>query len=357
MLSLLRELRTPVVTTLHTVPHRPTPTQRKVLGEILERLARLIVMSEKAREFGRDVYGECDEKIDSIPHGIHEVPFTDPNFYKDNFGVEGKRVLLTFGLLSQNKGVENVIGPPRSAGRSSRTWCSWWWAMHPNVVRQEGESYRLSLQRLAHDLKVERHVIFYNRFVSLEELMEFIGAVDVYITPYLNQDQIASGTLAYVLGRARRSFPPPIGTRKNCWPTAAACWCPLPRPTVLAAILHLLEDETSRHAIRKQAYPPHPQNDVASRGAGLHAFVRAGLPGALRRGVRPFRQRPWRRHRPSCRRLNITHLRRLTDDVGILQHAIGTVPKYSQGYTTDDNARALLLTIYLEQLGRRDGAV
>jgi glycosyltransferase involved in cell wall biosynthesis len=197
ILALLRELRMPVVTTLHTILHDPDSDQRRVLEEVAASSDRLVVMSERGAEFLQEVYRVLPEKIDLIPHGIPDLPFVDPNFHKDLFGVEGKVVLLSFGLLSPNKGLENVIAAlPAIVARYPDLVYIILGATHPHVLRDEGETYRLYLQWLAREKGVEGHVIFYNRFVSLEELIEFIGAADIYITPYLNAAQIVSGTLA-----------------------------------------------------------------------------------------------------------------------------------------------------------------
>ncbi|NLY02107.1 MAG: glycosyltransferase [Rhodopirellula sp.] len=354
VLTLLRELRTPVVTTLHTIPHHPTPAQQKVLGEILDRSDRVVVMSKKGREFLQKLYRVSADKIDLIPHGIHDVPFTDPNYYKDDFGVEGKRVLLTFGLLGRNKGIENVIRAlPEVLEKFPDVVFMVVGATHPNVVRHEGESYRLSLQRLAHDLKVDRNVIFHNRFVSLEELMEFIGVSDIYITPYLNQDQIASGTLAYALGAGKAVISTPYWYAEELLADGSGLLVPFGATDTLShAILHLLEDETDRHAIRKQAYR-NGRNmtwPVVARSY-MQTFQRA----CQERHVRPravFATKTLAEKQTELPPLNLGHLRRMTDDVGILQHAIATVPNYTEGYTTDDNARALMLMVYLEELGK-----
>lgn len=258
VLTLLRELRTPVITTLHTVPQRPTPSQQKVLGEVLDRSDRVVVMSKKGEEFLRGLFDVSGDKIDLIPHGIHDVPFTDPNFYKDNFGVEGRPVVLSFGLLSKNKGIENVIlALPEVLEKFPDVVFMVVGATHPNVVRHEGESYRLSLERLVSELHVERNVIFYNRFVSLEELKEFLGVADIYVTPYLNQDQITSGTLAYALGAGKAVISTPYWYAEELLGDGSGLLVPFASPDALAhAILHLLEDETVRHAVRKQAILP-----------------------------------------------------------------------------------------------------
>ena len=201
LLALLRELRMPIVTTLHTILREPNAEQRRVMRELIRLSTRLVVMAERGREFLRDVYQAPAAKIDLIPHGIPDMPFADPNYFKDEFGVAGKQVLLTFGLLSPNKGIEYAL---RALPEIIREFPNVVYIVlgqtHPNLLRDEGEAYRLSLERLAKDLGVQKHVVFFNRFVELEELMRFIGAADIYLTPYLTEAQITSGTLAYAFG-------------------------------------------------------------------------------------------------------------------------------------------------------------
>src|SRR6185436_14288078 len=198
LLALLRELKRPVVTTLHTVLREPNADQRRVMQELIARSSRLVVMAERGRQMLQEVFQAPPAKIDLIAHGIPDMPFVDPNFYKDQFGVEGRVVLLTFGLLSPNKGIEHVLNAlPQILADFPDVVYIVLGATHPNELREQGEAYRLSLERLAKKNKVQKNVIFYNRFVELEELKEFIGAADLYITPYLNEAQITSGTLAY----------------------------------------------------------------------------------------------------------------------------------------------------------------
>ena len=170
ILGLLRDLRMPVVTTLHTILREPDRDQRRVLMELSARSARVVVMTERARTFLREIYAVPDAKIDLIAHGIPDTPFVDPNEYKDQFGVEGRLVALTFGLLSPNKGIEHML---RAVPAIIKTFPRFVYivlgATHPGLVRDQGERYRLSLERLARDLGIGKHVIFYNRFVELKE--------------------------------------------------------------------------------------------------------------------------------------------------------------------------------------------
>lgn len=353
ILSLLRELRMPIVTTLHTILSDPDPNQRRVLEEVAALSDRLVVMSKRGAEFLQEVYRVLPEKIDLIPHGIPDVPFMDPSFHKDLFGVEGKIALLSFGLLSADKGLENVIAAlPTIVERYPNVVYIVLGATHPHVKRLEGETYRVSLQRMAQEKGVESHVIFYDRFVSVEELGQFIGAADIYITPYLNPAQIVSGTLAYTLGAGKAVISTPYWYAKEMLAEGRGALVPFRDPAALAEqVIDLLDDEAKRHAMRKQAY----------------LFGRAMIwPKVARCYMESFdRARAERRHfnllgftvkaidecPGELPPLKLDHLRHMTDDTGILQHAIATVPNYREGYSTDDNARAFIVSTLLEELG------
>jgi len=356
ILTLLRELRMPIVTTLHTILRDPSPEQRRVLEEIVSLSDRVVVMSERGAEFLQTIYNVPEEKIDLIPHGIPDVPFVDPSFHKDLFGVEGKSVLLSFGLLSANKGIENVIEAlPMILEKYPNVVYIIVGATHPHVIQNEGETYRLSLQWLAHEKGVEGNVIFYNRFVSLEELVQFISAADIYITPYLDAAQITSGTLAYTLGAGKAVVSTPYWYAEEMLAEERGVLVPFRDPKALAdQVIDLLENESKRHAMRKRAYlfgrdMVWPQ--VARRY--MKTFERAR---AERRhfaqadfAVKPLDKRAW-----ELPPLKLDHLRDLTDETGILQHAIFTIPNYREGYTTDDNARALMVSVLLEELGAKE---
>jgi glycosyltransferase involved in cell wall biosynthesis len=353
ILALLRELRMPIVTTFHTILHDPDPDQQRVLKEVAALSDRLVVMSERGREFLQKIYGVQPEKIDFIPHGIPDVPFVDPSFHKDLFGVEGKTVLLSFGLLSASKGFETVIAAlPAILTRHPNVVYIILGATHPQVVRNEGETYRLSLQWLAHEKGVEGQVIFYNRFVSLEELVEFIGAADIYITPYLNEAQITSGTLAYTLGAGKAVISTPYWYAEEMLAEGRGVLVPFHDPATLAEqVIDLLDNEPKRHAMRKRAYlfgramvwPQVARNYMESfeRARAEHRhFTPPGF------AVKPLDKRPG-----ELPPLKLDHLHLMTDDTGMLQHASFTIPNYREGYSIDDNARALIVSTYLEELG------
>ena len=204
ILAMLRELKMPVVTTLHTVLREPRADQRRVMEELIALSTRLVVMADRGRQMLQEIYGAPLSKIDLIPHGIADVGFVDPTYFKDQFQVEGRTVLLTFGLLSPNKGIEYVLNAlPAILAEFPDVVYIVLGATHPNELRNHGEAYRLSLEILATKNKLEKHVIFCNQFVDPENLKEFMGAADLYITPYLNEAQITSGTLAFAFGSGK----------------------------------------------------------------------------------------------------------------------------------------------------------
>ncbi|MBI1993078.1 MAG: glycosyltransferase family 4 protein [Deltaproteobacteria bacterium] len=353
ILALLRESRMPIVTTLHTILRDPDPDQQRVLEEVAALSDRLVVMSKRGAEFLQEVYHVLPEKIDLIPHGIPDVPFVDPSFHKDLFGVEGKIVLLSFGLLSADKGIENVIAAlPAILARYPNVVYIILGATHPHVLRHDGETYRLSLQWMAQEKGVEGQVIFYNRFVSLEELVNFISASDIYITPYLNQAQIVSGTLAYTLGAGKAVISTPYWYAEEMLAEERGALVPFRNPAALAEqVIDLLDNEAKRHAMRKRAYlfgrkMVWPQ--VARRY--MESFGRAR---AERRHFTPpgVTVKALDKYPGDLPPLKLDHLRHMADETGMLQHAIFTVPNYHEGYTTDDNARALMVSTLLEELG------
>jgi glycosyltransferase involved in cell wall biosynthesis len=356
ILEILRQLRMPVVTTLHTILKNPNPDQRRVLEEIVSLSDRVVVMSELGAEFLQTIYHVPEEKIDLIPHGIPDVPFVDPSFHKDLFGVEGKSVLLSFGLLSANKGIENVIAAlPTILEKFPNVVYIVVGATHPHVLQKEGETYRLSLQWLAHEKGVESNVIFYNRFVSLDELVHFISASDIYITPYLDAAQITSGTLAYTLGAGKAVISTPYWYAEELLAGERGALVPFSDPQALAdQVIDLLGNESKRHAMRKRAYlfgrdMIWPQ--VARRY--METFERARAEHHYHAAAE-FAVRPLDKRAAELPPLKLNHLHHLTDKTGILQHAIFTIPNYHEGYTTDDNARALIVSALLEELGNTE---
>jgi glycosyltransferase involved in cell wall biosynthesis len=351
ILALLRKLKMPLVTTLHTVLREPDPNQRAVLDEIAELSDRLIVMSEHAACLLRDVYDVPTGKIDLIPHGVPDLPFTDPNYFKDRFDTEGKSVLLTFGLLSPNKGIENVIrAMPAILAKHENLVYIVSGATHPHIRRREGEKYREELQALAIECGVSSHVIFNNRFVSTEEMIEHVGAADIYITPYRQEAQVVSGTLAIALGAGKAIVSTPYWHAKELLADGRGMIVPFDDPSSIAeAVLTLLDNDAERHAMRKRAY-------LYSRSTTWQKTAQAYMASFQRARIqRMFRPRPTlqdiftEKAADILPPLNTTHLLSMTDDTGMLQHAIFSLPNCLEGYTTDDNARALIVATLLNE--------
>lgn len=352
ILKLLRDLRVPVVTTLHTVLENPNDDQYRVMKQLAELSARVVVMSQRGRKFLTDIYGLSEDQIDFIPHGIPDMPFVDPTFYKDQFGVEGRHVALTFGLLSPNKGIEYMLQAlPAIVEKHPNFVYIILGATHPNLIREQGEEYRLKLERLAQTLGVKKHVIFYNRFVELIELTEFIGAADLYITPYLNPAQITSGTLAYAFGCGKAVISTPYWYAEELLADDLGILVPFEDPESLArAVNDLLDDDVHRNAMRKRAYMVGREmiwSQVAHRY--VESFRRARH-ARLDQWSRRLTVRTLEEERLQLPELRLDHLLRMTDRTGLLQHATYNIPNFHEGYCLDDNARALVLTVLLEEI-------
>lgn len=351
ILALLRELKKPVVTTLHTILKNPSPEQRKVLIEIASLSDQLVAMTETGRKFLTEIYNIPDSKISIIPHGIPDMPFVDPNYYKDQFGVEGKNVILTFGLLSPNKGIENVLNAlPAVIKKFPNTVYIVLGATHPNLLKSEGEAYRLSLERLARNLGIQKNVIFYNRFVDIDELKEFIGAADIYITPYLNEAQITSGTLSYSFGCGKAVISTPYWHAKDLLMDGKGILIPFNEPAKTSeAIIELIENETKRHTIRKLAYTAGREmtwNIVASHY--LDVFDKARRTKSLM-SSKPLTIKTLEELGEGLPKIKLDHLYRMTDSIGLFQHARYSFPNYNDGYCLDDNSRALILSLLIEE--------
>jgi len=352
LLTLLRELKAPVVTTLHTVLLKPNADQHRVMRKLIAHSARLVVMTERGRTLLQEVYGAPLAKIDLVPHGIPDVPFVAPDFYKGQFGVDGKKVLLTFGLLSPNKGIEHVLHAlPDVVAEFPDIVYIVLGATHPNELRTRGESYRLGLEAIARSNKIENNVVFHNRFVELKELTEFIGAADIYITPYLGEAQITSGTLAYAFGAGKAVISTPYWHAAELLSDQRGVLVPFANPRAIAQeVSGLLRDEIRRKAMSDRAYKL-GRTMVWSNTAGLYmrSFEAAQQQGRTAARVSVATNGFGRRPHESPE-LNLDHLYHMTDATGIFQHANFTSPNHAEGYCTDDNARALILAVNLGQL-------
>jgi glycosyltransferase involved in cell wall biosynthesis len=352
VLAMLRELKMPVVTTFHTILREPKADQRRATEELIALSTRLVVMSDRGRQMLRGIYQAPLSKIDLIPHGIPDVGFVDPTYFKDHFQVEGRTVLLTFGLLSPNKGIEYVLNAlPEVLVEFPDVVYIVLGATHPNELRGNGEAYRLSLEILATQNKLEKNVIFCNQFVDEESLKEFMGAADLYITPYLNEAQITSGTLSFAFGSGKVVVSTPYWHAAELLAHDRGVLVPFADSAAMAKeILGLLRDDTRRNAMRKNAYRL-GREMIWSNVAQLYmrSFELARLEGpplsrkslAIKTLDKKMRALP---------ELKLTHLSRMTDSTGVFQHAIFSVPNFGQGYCTDDNARAFILAVLIGEL-------
>ena len=349
ILRFMKQLHMPVVVTLHTILRDPSDSQRELIQELAHASDRLVVMSQMGQRYLEDIYDVDGDRVVLIPHGIPDVAFVDPCFYKDQFGVEGKKVILTFGLLSPSKGIETMIRAlPEIVRSHPDAIYVVLGATHPHVKREAGESYRRSLQQLAHELGVDDHVRFHDRYVDVSELCEWLSASDVYVTPYLNQEQITSGTLAYAMGTGNAVVSTPYWYAVEMLADGRGTIADFGDSEAFAGeISGLLADDFERHAMRKRAYAftrqcvwsavgrqylnLFAQVTEERRKQPRHAFVSEAVNGRV----------------PAVPEINLDHLRALTDDVGVLQHATYQVPDRGHGYCTDDNARSLITALKL----------
>jgi len=353
VLSLLRNQRMPLITTLHTILKDPNVQQRRVMDELLALSDYAVTMSQRGVEMLCSIYKTPKEKVRLIPHGIPDIPFIDPSFYKDQYGVEGKIVLLTFGLLAPNKGIEVVLRSlPDVIKNHPNVVYLVAGVTHPNLLRNEGEKYRLSLQRLADELGVKGHVIFHNKFVSIEQLKELIALADIYITPYLEESQITSGTLAYSFGSGNAVISTPFWHAQELLADGKGILVPFgDSGSITKAITRLVRNEVERHSMRKSAYMIGREmtwNKAAQQYGNLFEEARQKRPSVMQKKIamRSLNEQP-----TNLPEIKLDHFIRMTDSIGIFQHALHNVPNFAEGYCTDDNARALILTVLLENLG------
>jgi glycosyltransferase involved in cell wall biosynthesis len=351
--TLLAKLVAPIVTTLHTVLADPHPAQRAVLTNIVKTSDRVVVMAEKGRELLQSVYGVLPAKIEVIPHGIPDAQFAEPDAAKARLGFSSRPVILTFGLLSPNKGIEVMIDAmPAILDRCPNAIYVVLGATHPTLVRREGERYRESLVARTQALGIENHVLFLNQFVDRATLLEYISMSDVYVTPYLHEAQMTSGSLAYSFGMGKAVVSTPYWHAQELLADGQGVLVPFgDANTTAREIGDLLTDDGRREAMRKRAYAS-SRSMTWERTAHcyLSTFERARSGHSLRvisrRNMRTVAI-------PPVPQIQLGHLLRMCDDTGLLQHAVHSVPDRSHGYCVDDNARALLVACALTSAGER----
>jgi len=349
--ELLSRLEMPVVTTLHTVLAKPTTAQHDVMQRIIDISAKVVVMSEKGRQLLRSAHDVPASKIETIPHGIPDLPFRETHSAKAKLGFTGQTVILTFGLLSPNKGIETMLDAmPGIIKLCPDVVYVVLGATHPNLVRQQGEAYRHGLMTRVRDLGIQDHVVFFNQFVEQSTLLDFISMCDVYVTPYLNEAQMTSGTLAYSFGLGKAVVSTPYWHAKELLGDGRGILVPFGDAKAISSeIAALLTNDVRRHAMRKRAYASSRSmtwRETAERYLTVFESVREQtiekiLPAAAR-SVSGGNAIPG---------LRLAHFLSLCDGTGILQHAVHSVPDRAHGYCVDDNARALLLSSALANSG------
>ena len=355
ILVLLSRLTMPVVTTFHTVLAKPTANQRMVMERIVEASSKVVVMANKARDLLRSVYQVPDDKIEVIAHGIPDVTFAGPDAAKAKLGFGGKSVILTFGLLSPNKGIEVMIDAmPSILKRRADAAYVVLGATHPNLVRDQGEAYRESLMARVRTLGVEDHVVFLDQFVDRATLLEFISMCDVYVTPYLNEAQMTSGTLAYSFGLGKPVVSTPYWHARELLADGRGVLVPFGDAAAIGSeIAELLTDDARRQAMCKRAYAvSRTMTWERSAERYVSVFENARQGQWLKVIARSDTGSPEPRSVASPE-MQIGHFLSMCDDTGLFQHAVHSVPDRSHGYCVDDNARALLLACALNNPGEQ----
>ncbi|HEX5005871.1 MAG TPA: glycosyltransferase family 4 protein, partial [Hyphomonadaceae bacterium] len=344
ILHLMRRLRMPTVVTLHTVLENPDPAQKQVMDEILRIASAAIVMTEMGADILARVHNAGPSKVHVIPHGAPERPFASPETFKARLGLAGHKVLMTFGLLSPNKGLETIIRAlPEVLERHPDTLYLIVGATHPHLIAREGEAYREGIIALARSLGVEKSLRFINRFVDDEELVDLLQAADIYVTPYLTEAQIVSGTLSYAVALGKPVVSTPYWHAREALADGVGALCAFNDHRAFARhITALLSDQLKREAMARRAYKagePSRWRNIADASIDLAVSCRHEF---QRKREESFR---------ALARPKLTALFRIADDCGVMQHSCFTVPDRRHGYCTDDNARALSLVARLAQGG------
>jgi glycosyltransferase involved in cell wall biosynthesis len=350
IVRLMQNLRVPVITTLHSVLEEPLPDQHEVIRQVSAASDRVVVMSERAKRLLGRVYGVSPSRITVIPHGVPDVPFLDTSYHKDQFGLVGRKVILSFGLISRGKGYEYVIEAlPEIVRAHPEAVFVIAGETHPGVKRQEGEAYLDSVKARAKELGIADHVLFREEFMDIETLTELLSTADICVTPYITREQIVSGVLSYALGAGKAIVSTPYWYAEEMLADGRGRLVPFRDAGAIAReVIDLLSNDVERQAMRKQAYTFARNmiwSDVGAQYLKLFREVRQ------ERAARP---RTYQAKTLSASQLvpavpRLDHLHILSDDTGIIQHARFAVPNRDFGYCADDNARALIVALMAQQ--------
>jgi glycosyltransferase involved in cell wall biosynthesis len=351
VVRLLQNLRIPVVTTLHTVLQEPDPDQREVIRQVSAASDRVVVMSERAKRILGRVYGVAPSRITVIPHGVPDMPFLDTSYHKDQFGLSGRKVILSFGLISRGKGYEYVVEAlPKIVRTHPEAVFVIVGETHPGVKRFEGEAYIESVKSRAKELGVENHLVFREEFMDTKTLTEILSTADVCVTPYISREQIVSGVLSYALGAGKAIVSTPYWYAEEMLAEGRGRLVPFRDGGAIAReVIDLLSNDNERQAMRKQAYTFARNMIWSDVGAQyLRLFREVRQERAVRPRIYQARTLSATQLEPAAPRLD--HLHVLSDDTGILQHARFAVPDRDHGYCTDDNARALIVALMAQSV-------
>ncbi len=346
LLTLLGNLKKPVATTLHTVLEKPSVGQKRVLSEVAKLSSQVIVQAEKAVDWLHSIYGVPMEKIAFIPHGAPNVPFLDPYYYKEEMQVGDKKIILTFGLLGPNKGIEYMLKalPPVFAEHPNTLYYVLGMT-HPEIIRTTGEQYRDQLQQMVSDLGLSENVVLVNEYISADQLEKFLLAADIYVTPYLYKEQMVSGTLAYAVAFGKAVVSTPYWHAEELLAEGRGVLVPFRDSEALtSALTQLLNNDAQRNEMGKAAFL-YGRKMVWPVVAGRYGqiFLKASCfdsEHGFKINVDTEPDYP-----VIIPEVRLDHMRLLTDDTGLMQHAKFSIPDRVHGYCTDDNARALIVAL------------
>jgi glycosyltransferase involved in cell wall biosynthesis len=343
VLPLIARVKCPIIAILHTVLKDPSFMQLTTIREIAKYAAKIVVMSRRAVGFLTSIYGIPLDKIQFIEHGAPDLEAKVENPVKSTLPFQNNKVLFTFGLISRNKGLETVIRAlPAIVAKHPDVMYVILGATHPGVIKNSGEEYRDSLKQLAKDLHVDKNISFINKFVSESELFDYLTAADIYITPYLNEAQITSGTLSYAVGAGAAVVSTPYWHAQELLADNRGKLFDFKDSEALSQIVNdLLEDDMQLKQLKHNAYEYGKHLRWPKIGK---VFIKALLLAAT--AAKSDKQSARSIIDPEIMpSFSMAHIRRLTDDTGIVQHAKYGIPNLKEGYCLDDNARALIMVM------------
>lgn len=358
LLSFLRKLNPPKVITFHTVLRYPNLLQSLITKEIATLSDSIIVPSRTGLNFLTKLYQIQRHKIHVIPHGVPDLPFNNANECKVFIGHSNRLILMTYGLLSRNKGIEKVLlGLPKIKERFPNVLYIVLGKTHPNILKNEGEAYRESLKRIVHKNNIGDSVLFVDEYVSSEILYKYIRAADIYISPHCNREQLVSGTLCCALSAGKCIVSTNYWYSEELLQNGVGCLVPNDNPEAISkAVVDILCNEEKRKKYGKRAYALGREmlwHNVAKQYISHLDFI---ANNGSKDDVGVHSANVVLHEYPNVPYVKLSHFFVLNDDVGIVQHATHCIPNYREGYSTDDITRALIAAIYLQELGYIDGA-